>query len=327
MLLFFRCRYSRRNRGSLTPLRAIFGGAAAAGILSLATACDKHSEAPPQQAPALSLTNKPNVLFLLFGDKGDPRLLPIATVVKGNVQPLALDAAAWRGFDSLYFTAGTHLPLYEQGARVGDAVVRRGMWEGKDALYKLPGCRALRPMAAVTLTGRPLNAVMLELLATSDSLTSSRPAQAITKADDDSASASLVRIGQHVGLTTSARSELDVQSRALITGATAHPTLFGSYMERGSGVNGKPRHLFAMSDYSDSAKAYVRSFVHVPADSAREFRRLIDHLDLTGDGVDEVVLEGWRLGSDSFLVILQYSNGQWREVARGATSWCADKPA
>ena len=148
----------------------------------------------------------------------------------------------------------------------------------------------------------------------------------ICPADEDSASAVLVRVGQREGLTTTARSELDVQSMALSTGATAHPTLVGAYMERGSGVNGKPRHLFALSDYSDSAKAYAKSFVHVPADSAREFRRLIDHVDLTGDGVDEMVLEGWKLGSDSFLVILKYSNGQWREIARGATSWCADKP-
>ena len=326
MPLFFRPRPARPERGTVRHLRAIFGGAAIAGILSLATACDKHSDAAPN-AKALSPTNKPNVLFLLFGEKGDPRLLPIATVIRGRVQPISLEAAAWRGFDSLYFSPGTHFPLYEHGARVGDAVVRRGMWDGKDALYKLPGCQALRPMAAVTLSGKPVNAVMLELLATSDSLAGSRPVPSVSKADDDSAAAALVRIGQREGFTTAARSELDVQSRALPTGATAHPTLFGSYMERGSGVNGKPRHLFAMLDYADSAKAYVRSFLHVPADSSREFRRLIDHVDLTGDGVDEVVLEGWKLGGDSFLVILRFANGQWREVARGASSWCADKPA
>lgn len=325
MPLFSRPRPARRERGTVRHLRAIFGGAATAGILSLATACDKQADTLPK-TERLSPTNKPNVLFLLFGDKGDPRVLPIATIIRGRVQPISLETSAWRGFDSLYFSPGARLPLYEHGARVGDAVVRRGMWGGKDALYKLPGCKALRPMAAVTLSGKPMNAVELELLATSDSLTRSRPVPSVSKADDDSASAALVRIGQREGFTTSARSELDVQSRALPTGATTHPTLFGSYMERGSGLNGKPRHLFAMLDYSDSAKAYVRSFVHVPADSSREFRRLIDHVDLTGDGVDEVVLEGWKLRGDSFLVILRFANGQWREVARGASSWCADKP-
>jgi hypothetical protein len=321
---FFRSRPARRDRGNLHHLRAIFGGTAVAGILSLATACDKHQAPADQQQ--LSMTGKPNVLFLLFGDKNDPRLLPIATVDNGKVQALTLGSSAWRDFDSLYFAAGEHIPLYEHGARLGDAIVRRGMWEGKDALYKLPGCRALRPMAAVTLSGKPVSAVMLELLATSDSLLTSKSPMPITKADEDSAAAMLVRVGQHEGLTESARSELDVQTMALPTGATSHPTLIGAYMERGSGVNGKPRHLFAIADYSDSAKAYVQSFLHVPGDSLREFRRLIDHVDLTEDGVDEIVLEGWRIGSDSYLVILRFTNGRWHEVARGATSWCADRP-
>jgi hypothetical protein len=64
----------------------------------------------------------------------------------------------------------------------------------------------------------------------------------------------------------------------------------------------------------------------VPQDTVREYRRLIDHLDLTGDGVDEIVLEGWHTGSDSFLVFLHYHDGHWREIARGATSWCGDPP-
>ena len=325
MLLYMRSRHTHRDPSNNSNLRAIFGRMAVAGILSLAAACDKHAADVPRAAATLA--GKPNVLFLLFGDKNDPRLLPIATITGGSVKPLALGANAWRGFDSVYFAAGSHLPLYEHGTQVGDAVVRRGMWDGKDALYKLPGCRALRPMAAVTLTGKPITAVMLELLATSDSLPVSKPALVVSKADEDSAAAVLVRIGQHEGLTSSARSELDVQAQAVATGATAHPTLVGSYMERGSGVNGKPRHLFALADYSDSAKAYVQSFVHVPGDSAREFRRMIDHVDLTGDGVDEIVLEGWKIGSDSYLVVLRYTNGRWREIARGTSSWCADTPA
>ena len=323
MLLFLRSRPARRDRCTRRHLRAIFGIAAVAGILSLATACDKQAPAAQPE----KMAGKPNVLFLLFGDKADPRLLPIATVVNSRIQPLTLSAAAWRGFDSLYFVAGSHVPLYENGERLGDAVVRRGMWDGKDPLYKLPGCRALRPMAAVTLSAKPVNALSLELLATSDSLPAGKRASEITKADEDSATAVLVRIGQHEGLTTTARSELDIRTQAVATGATAHPTLVGSYLEAGGTVNGKPRHLFTLADYSDSSHAYVKSFVHVARDSTREFRRLIDHVDLTGDGVDEIVLEGWRLGGDSFLVVLKYANGQWHEVARGATSWCADKPA
>ena len=271
-----------------------------------------------------SLTNKPRTLFFLFGDKSDPRVLPLATLADGKIKPIVLDAAGWRKFDELYFTAGARLPLLEGGVPVGDAVVRRGMWDGKDPLYTLPGCQALRPLGAVTLSGNPTSAVMLELLATSDPLPATPTRPAATKADHDSAAALAVRIGQHEGLTNAARSELNQVLTVLPTGTTSRPTLLGSYMERGSGVNGKPRHVFILGDYSDSTKSYVQSYLHVPGDTAREFRRLIDHADLTGDGVDEIVLEGWRNGSDSYLVFMQYRIGRWREVARGATSWCAD---
>jgi hypothetical protein len=52
----------------------------------------------------------------------------------------------------------------------------------------------------------------------------------------------------------------------------------------------------------------------------------VDHVDLTGDGVDEVVLEGWKPGSDSYPIVLKYVNGGWHELARGAGTWCADAP-
>jgi hypothetical protein len=51
---------------------------------------------------------------------------------------------------------------------------------------------------------------------------------------------------------------------------------------------------------------------------------LIDHADITGDGVDELLLEGWRNGGDSYLLFLRFTNGKWSEMARGGTSWCAD---
>ena len=314
----------RHASGPLRYLRAIFGTTVIASILSLAAGCDKRAGGDAKESAHTSLANRPRTLFFLFGDKSDPRVLPLATLVGGKITPISLDAAGWRNFDQLYFTVGATLPLYQGGSSVGDAVVRRGMWTGDDALYKLPGCRALRPLAAVTLSGTPNSAVMLELLATSEALPPAPVRPAPTVADSDSAAALATRVGQREGLTNTARSELDRVLNVLPTGATAHPTLLGSFMERGSGLNGKPRHVFIMGDYSDSTKKYVQSFVHVPVDSLREFRRLIDHADLTGDGIDEVVLEGWRSGGDSFLVFMQYQNGRWREVARGATSWCAD---
>jgi hypothetical protein len=132
----------------------------------------------------------------------------------------------------------------------------------------------------------PPNVVMLELLATSDPLPVAPPRPAQVPADIDSARALAVRVSQHEGLTNTARSELDEVLNSFYTGVSPHPTVTGSYLERGSGVNGKPRHVFVIGDYVEAAHAYVQTYVHVPQDTAREYRRLIDHLDLTGDGVD-----------------------------------------
>lgn len=310
-------------------LRAIFGVMATASILTGAVGCDKRAASKDTSAPAPRRTNlsgKPTALFLIFGDKGDPRVLPVATLAGGKVVPIQLDAAGWRVFDGMYFREGTRLPVYRDGHTTSDAVVRRGMWEGKDALYKLPGCQALRPLAAATVQGAESAQmpVMLELLGTSAPLAVAPKRADVMPADADSARALADRGAQHAGLTKAQRGELDLNVKAIATGATARPTLLVSWMERNGGAGGKPRHIFLLGD-AGATGSYSTSYSYVATDSSPEFRRLLDHVDLTGDGVDEVVLEGWRNAGDSFLVVLGYQNGKWRELARSGTSWCADK--
>jgi hypothetical protein len=302
----------------------MFGIAALASILTAAVGCDKR---PEKQAPIrllTSLTGKPTVLYLLFGDRDDPRLLPVAAIAHGRVSPITLDPDGWRNFDQLYFRAGARVPIYSDGRTIGDAEVTRGMWEGNAPLYKLPGCRALRPLAAATLATAPPGSSTLELLGTSDTLLAAPARPTVTPAEMDTARAVAARMGQRAGLTATARAELDLTVNAIQTGVSGQPTLVATYMERGTGAGGRPRHVFALSDSAGSG--YATSYMHTARDSIPEFRRLLDHVDLTGDGVDEIVLEGWTVGGDSYLVIMQHAGEQWREIARGANSWCADPP-
>jgi hypothetical protein len=306
-----------RRRGEIARrLRAIFGGAAAASILTAAVGCDKHAEGeavPVKQQT--SLAGKPTVLFLLFGDHDDPRLLPVATVGHGRISPITLDAGGWRKFDALYFTTGAQVAVYRHGAPLGDALVRRGMWEGDEPLYKLPGCRALRPLAAATLAAAPADLLTL-------APAPSHPA--VPPALTDSAREVTARVAGREGLTATDRADLELTVRVIQTGATSQPTLVGSYSERAGGGGANGRHLFMLADAS-AGGGYDATFVHAAKDSVTEFRRLIDHADLTGDGVDEIVLEGWRTGGDTYLVIMKFESGRWTEVARGETSWCADE--
>ena len=314
------------RRTAARGLRAIFGGAAAASILTVAIGCDKHAEgetAPVRQQT--SLAGKPTMLFLLFGDHNDPRLLPVATIGHGHVTPITLDADGWRKFDGLYFKTGSRMAVYRHGGALGDAVIRRGMWDGDQPLYKLPGCRALRPLAAATLAAAPTDVVTLELLGTSDPLPAPPAHPDVASAMLDSAREVMGRVAGREGLTASERADLEQTVTAFYTGATTQPTLVGSYSERGGGSGPGARHVFMLADVGTAGR-YEPTFVHTAKDSVPEFRRLIDHADLTGDGVDEIVLEGWRSGGDTYLVVMKFAGGRWTEIARGATSWCADAP-
>jgi hypothetical protein len=317
------------RRPAARRLRAIFGGVVAASILTATGGCDKRAQGePPPRQLQTSLAGKPTVLFLLFGDRADPRLLPVATIGHGRVTPISLDAGGWRNFDQLYFKTGSQVPIYQNGEAIGNAVVRRGMWDGSEPLYKLPGCRALRPLAAVTLASAPTSMVTLELLGTSDPLPGDPSRRAVTSADEDSARALAVRAAPSGGISAGDRADLELFVRAIQTGATSKPTLVASYMERGAGGGPGARHLFVLADASGGGAngGYVPSFTHTGRDSIPEFRRLIDHADITGDGVDEIVLEGWHAGGDTYLIIMRYADGRWHEMARGANNWCADPP-
>jgi hypothetical protein len=316
-------RLSLRAEGGL---RAIFGVMAVATILTAVVACDKRAQGEPvDPAPRrqTSLAGKPTVLFQLFGDPADPRLLPVAVMGHGRLSPIILDGSGWRTFDKLYFKPGARMAVYHDGSPLTVAVVQRGMWTGGTPLYRLPGCRAPRPMAAVKLDSVPEEMTSLDLIGTSDSVPlATRPA--LTTADLDSARAFAERVAKRAALLPAARSEMDLNVRAMHTGTSGMPTLLATFMEKPAAFGLRPRQVFALGD--SAAAGYDVTFYHAPRDSTPEFRRMVDHLDFTGDGVDEVVLEGWKTGGDSYPIVLKYTNGRWHELARGAGTWCADPP-
>ena len=263
------------------------------------------------------------MLYLLFGDRGDPRLLPVALAAQGRITPITLDGGGWRKFDALYFAPGASVPVYRDGALAGQARIQRGMWSEKEPLYKLPACRSLHPLASVAVdsVASTSKSPLLELLASSAPLPLPAPRPATGDTDLDSARAVTALAAQRMGIDL-AHAELELTVYAIRTGATSSPTLVGSYMERQHDNAHRVHELFVLSD--SAAQGYTPSLQYVARDSAPEFRRLIDHLDLNGDGIDEIVTEVWRDDGGNALQILQYGAGKWKEVARSGTSWCGD---
>ena len=58
----------------------------------------------------------------------------------------------------------------------------------------------------------------------------------------------------------------------------------------------------------------------------RRVQRVLDHVDVDGDGVDEIIVESWHYAGSNDLVVLGFKADQWHEVLRTSSKWCLDPP-
>ena len=310
-----------------------------ATILIVAAGCDKASfggresedVAEPPAAERFDLSQKPDVLFQVFGERDDPRMIPVASIENGKLAPINLGAQGWRDFDSLYTRSGGTATIYHDGRAAGTATVRQGMWEKADApLYSLPGCRLLKPLAAVTLSGAPTEGYTVEYLASTAEL-KSRTGRVAMQKDVAARTARALgyAVGKPAGLADVTLDSLDFYATAIATGASEEPTLVASFIDPGaqgdSTSGARAAHLFVIADRKGGD--YVPTFRHVVNGSAGEamYRRYLDHVDIDGDGVDEIVLEGWQYGGGTQTLVLAFRDGAWVETFRAAASWCLDR--
>ena len=189
----------------------------------------------------------------------------------------------------------------------------------------------MMPMASGRLDGTQNWGLNVEAFAT----TAPVPARdSARRGPDDSTAAALAR-----ALLVKAATDADIDStdldslvfrgRALRTSAQG-VTLFATVIDPEAGDlgpgAGHTNHLFLLAD--DSAGRWRPSLQRVAAGEARtvEFWRLLDHLDVDGDGSDELLVEAWRYGADNDLLILSKRGAAWREVLRLPQRWCGDPP-
>lgn len=312
------------------------GTAEAATVASDSVSAD--SIAGTSVAPArptgdtTDLSGRPHILYQVFGERDDPRLLPVATLAQGRIQPIVLSADGWQQFDSLYHQPGAQYTIYQDGHPAGWARVTRPMWNDRgEALYSLPRCRSLTPLAAALVKAPPPVGYLVEHLATDAPLARavSRPRARLVSSDNAVSEARRVAgsVAEASGMGPGALGQLDFRSVSVSSGATDSPTLVASFIDPTAGMDdsrGHARHLFVLADRVDGR--YVPTYTRIVRSSGTrtDYRRYVDHLDLTGDGVDELILEGWSSGHESYLLVLQYRNGRWVEAFQGRPSWCLD---
>lgn len=309
-------------------------------IVTVVTGCDKAKgfiggdrPAPPEIAPgeALNLAARPDILFQVFGEKEDPRMIPIAAIEDGQLKTIALSSTGWHQFDAMYLRRGKAYKLYQDGRVRGAVTVRQGMWERPDnPLYELPGCQGLTPLASVSVTGMTKSSYTVEALAASFERTASRPPKPLPDAE-------LTKTGRQIAIEAGGPENvnakmldvLDFRAVAINTGATNSPTIVASYLDPTASEAGSATantvHLFVIADRDVDGYAPTMSHVVNGPIAGALYRRFFDHLDLTGDGIDEIVAEEWRIGQESSLLVLAWANGRWREIFRGRSSWCLDE--
>jgi len=326
-----------------------------ATILILATGCDKANQpkwwqnvsqrytdfidrvsgvadaARPLPPQFTKLDGKPPVLFQVFGKRSDPRVIPIAIRESGKLERIVLTGRGWREFDRLYTSSGDSLTLYQDGRRVGTAVVTQGMWEADSALYQLPGCQLALPLATVSLRGDVSGRATVELLASNGPFGRSPDPEPVlmspTQVEKTARNIALL-VAARLSISPHTLDSLDFRAIAVPTGVPGRPTLVINYLDPAatdSSKNRTARQVLVLADQGQFG--YGPTYWHFQRgrNPTPQFRRYVDHLDIDGDGQDEMILEAWNATRPgSFYIVLGRQNAMWEERYHGDPEWCLD---
>ncbi|MBX9928657.1 MAG: hypothetical protein K2X99_07050 [Gemmatimonadaceae bacterium] len=303
--------------------------------LGLLGACGRGDDAVPAPTPTVDVAQHPPLLFQVFGDATDPRVVPVATIAGGKLDRIIVPVSALHALDSAYFSAGTRYPIFRDGMSAGMLTIRRPMWlPDSEPLYTLPGCKDVMPMGAATLDATVPIESAVEFLATSAPPASRAPVTLPSAAEALRRGRALaLEAAKAEGLEAVDLDSLFFYAKWIATRPGKPASLYAVFLDQNGGDigagQGHSSSVMVIADDTGAGYQLTYRSIHSGEVKSVEYRRLLNQLDVDGDGIDELVAEAWRFGSSSDLVILGWRTGAWRELLRVPQRWCAtpEKPA
>lgn len=303
-----------------------------ASILVLAASCDKQTQGPRRSSADgfTDLSAAPTILFSVFGPRESPKLAPIAVVTTGGLTPIVLDDAGWRELDSIYFASGRKLPMYRNGAAIGELEIVRGMWPADSLpLYEVPGCSRVVPQALARFANPSDFEETVEFLASSAPLAQAADTRRLPTDVDAQGRTLAGAVATAADIGPEDLNGLDYHARWLRTGVGANGrSLLASYIDPDAGDLGPGAGSTAVVVViaEDSADTFTTSYQHARVGEARsvDFRRVINYADLDGDGKSEILMEQWRYAAIPQLVLLKHNGTRWADAFSVSAEWCLD---
>jgi hypothetical protein len=298
------------------PAPSLIAALLLAALVSLTLPSAARVGAQKKTTTGRAQTGGGTVIFAVEKYEARVTLEPVV-VYKGGTfgkPPIDADDKVINSFVGQYFKEGKQYRLLSGGGEAGTVTVKK---------YLEPGCVGLVAEASAQTRVR-LGGEVRALATNSTTIgrqTTSRRPPTDTERTLALEFARLAYVGNGVGDAHTNRMEV-INLTATDLDGDGKFELIGSFnIDRVKGQTGDGYALFIIYEPQGELLKPALTWFHSGGEGEYEDRRLVDQLDIDGDGIAEVVAAGHYYESNDYIVYKK-RQGRWREVYKGGGGGC-----
>lgn len=297
---------------SPTKTRARLAAVTAVIFLSVAPAAQTRRDAAARRTAA-----EETVVFAVHKYEAEAQIDPVAVIKGGRytAAPLggdtALETARFKNFVRDFYRPGRKFRVLFGGGEAGSAEVIK---------YLEPGCVGMEASVSLQTTAR-LGGQVAALATNSSALGRGKGTRRAPTEAERAAVLELARraFGRHkVSAARVAKMETNNLTAADLNG-DGRAELIGSFII--TGEFGVEDALLLIAEPGIDDFAVTLDWFHHGAEADSHYRRLVDVLDLDGDGTAEVIVQGIYYESHDY-IIYKKQRGAWRVIYHGGGGGC-----